>query len=353
MSGCLFQNLEQKEFSSMPDSPKTVVKACDDLIKIGIVPGIQVSISRQGFPEVHHSAGFEKHSGENLTEITPETLMNVGSVTKPVIGLLLLKLIDQKAINIDDPVSNYLPLYPDKSGTIRQLSTHTSGYAAVQTEAWPTRETELGAFAERVYRKRERNWPAGTKMEYWSTGYFILMQLIERVAGKGIESFAREVLFEPLGLERTTFEWKNAEATGRVLPYDKTQGRVVHEVAECPPLGETGLWTNAAELVKIGRVLLEEDPNCKLISHEVARLALEDQSGGFHRSVGFWQNPMGENRCPFGMKQSSQAIGHPGYTGCVLTIDPVSNTVIAIVSPALYLQSDFCNYARTVDAVLR
>ena len=96
-------------------------------------------------------------------------------------------------------------------------------------------------------------------MDYWTNGYFVLMQVIEAVLGDTIESIAHQRLFQPLGMRYTTFDSAKAESIGRVLPFAFKQERRLTELATAPPLGETGLWTTAPDLVRFGQALLHGD----------------------------------------------------------------------------------------------
>ena len=78
----------------------------------------------------------------------------------------------------------------------------------------------------------------------------------------------------------------------------------------------------------------------------------QDQSTHGHlRTVGFWLKPAGKPFRPFSEHMSPQAIGHPGYTGNYLGIDPVHDLVVAITSPCTRLQSDFDHYGQLTAEV--
>ena len=118
---------------------------------------------------------------------------------------------------------------------MRQLATHTAGYAFKQLEAWPNTSEELPDFEKRIYAPREMKQPV-VEMDYWTNGYFVIMQLIEHVVGQDIESIAQKRLFKPLGMTRTTFLGTKAEKMGRVMPYAAQQQRRLTELATAPPL---------------------------------------------------------------------------------------------------------------------
>ena len=99
----------------------------------------------------------------------------------------------------------------------------------------------MPGFEGPVYAHREKQRTPVKEMDYWTNGYFVLLRIIEGVLGEDIETIAQRQLFQPLQMHHTSFDWQKADALGRVLPYSAQADHRLTELAQAPPLGETGL----------------------------------------------------------------------------------------------------------------
>lgn len=135
----------------------------------------------------------------------------IGSITKTFVAALVLRLVEDGRLRLSDPVERWLPgLVPDGHAiTVRQLLSHTSGLPDYVDDEqlivdrdrhWQPRELVALALAPPAASALPRGSYA-----YSSTNYIILGLLAERVGGADLESQLRERLFEPLGLQATSF----------------------------------------------------------------------------------------------------------------------------------------------------
>src|SRR3954452_23823168 len=97
------------------------------------VPGLSLAIVEDG--KVSVTRGFGLANREQAVAMTPATLVAVGSTTKSVTALAILQLVEQGKVDLDAPVTRYLPWFSmddPRAGeiTVRQLLTHTSGIPA-------------------------------------------------------------------------------------------------------------------------------------------------------------------------------------------------------------------------------
>ena len=325
--------------------PASISRLFSEHILTGVTIAAQLGDKRYDFVAGHDrpadTSSDENSQINNAQQLTQNTLFNVGSVTKCITGTLLAQIVTEGMVGLDDAITKYIPAYDNSTDTVRQLATHTAGYAFAQLEAWPNTDAEMADFERRVFGPREKQKKPVVEMDYWTNGYFVLMRVIEQALGADIESIAQQRLFQPLSMQHTTFASAQAKRLGRALPYAAKEGRRLTELSDAPPLGETGLWTTAADLRTFGDYVLSlKDTQPKTFS-----LIAEDQSVADHRRcLGYWLKPLGEKIAPFAQQMSAQAIGHPGYTGCLLAVDPTHDFVIAITSPNPKLQSNFNHY---------
>jgi CubicO group peptidase (beta-lactamase class C family) len=197
-----------------------------------------------------YRAGEDEKWGrkQGVTPYTSQMQHDVRSISKSVVSLLFGIALDRKLIaSIDDPVFNYFPDYaalrtPEKDYIhLRHLLTMTSGFAWDERRAYSDpgnservmiRSTEPYHFVleQPVWRKPDEEW------NYNGGGTQLLAGVLQRTTGKSLANFAKEALFEPLGI--TQFEWLNMPASGEVA-------------------AASGLRLRPRDLAKIGQLVLD------------------------------------------------------------------------------------------------
>ncbi len=141
---------------------------------------------------------------------SPQTVFNIGSVSKQFTAACILLLAQQHKLSLDDDVRKYIPELPDYGSriTIRQLLNHTSGlrdyitllyFSGVHVEDESNSRDALGM----ILRQKALNFAPGREWSYCNTGYFLASMIVERVSGKPLSAFAKENIFDPLGMKHT------------------------------------------------------------------------------------------------------------------------------------------------------
>ncbi len=159
---------------------------------------------------------------------SPDTKFRVGSVTKQFTAALILQLAEQGQIDLDDPITVYLPDYPAKSGdsvTIHHLLTHTSGipsYTGLST----MKEFERKAFEPdsfiTTFWNLDLEFEPGAEWRYSNSGYFILGAIIEKVTGESFADALRTRILSPLGLHETGYDQHGEILKNRATGYVKS-----------------------------------------------------------------------------------------------------------------------------------
>jgi CubicO group peptidase (beta-lactamase class C family) len=170
------------------------------LIKELKVPGVSISIIKNN--KLMWSESFGVSDAIQKNKIGNKTIFEAASMSKPVFTYLVLKLVDQKKLDLDRPLSEYLPekFISDnedysKEITARMILTHTSGMPN-----WRKGGEEIGAPIPIYYRP-------GTKFSYSGEGIYYLQRVIEHITQEPLEIYAKRNLFDKLGFESTSFIW--------------------------------------------------------------------------------------------------------------------------------------------------
>lgn len=179
------------------------------------VPGLAIALVRGG--AVAGARGFGVTSVEDGgLPVTPRTLFQIGSITKSLTGTLVLRLVAAGLLDLDRPVTAYLPdltlAAPGAAGrvTLRLLLSHTAGLPWDQIT--PTRlhgRRDPGGLADFVRDElptRPLVAPPGTRWEYSNPGISLAARVAEVVTGRDYAALIAEQIAAPLGMARTTFD---------------------------------------------------------------------------------------------------------------------------------------------------
>jgi CubicO group peptidase (beta-lactamase class C family) len=152
--------------------------------------------------------GYGMASLEWQVPNTPEAKFRLGSLTKQFTATLILLLQQDGKLNINDPISKYLPDSPPAWAkiTLANLLGHTSGIPSFtgfkEFHAWSmnshTPDEEIALF-----RDKPLDFEPGSKFDYSNSNFIVLGVVIEKVSGKKYADLLRERIFEPLGMKDT------------------------------------------------------------------------------------------------------------------------------------------------------
>lgn len=335
-------------------SAQTLDVYLNRLMETGLSPCFSVKMMRGG-KECYSFLGGRETPAADARPLTAETRLNIASSTKPVTAALALSLVERGLLALGDPVRRYIPEYPFDSVTVFQLMTHTAGYDETFIIPWPRTRAERAAFYQRIYAVDKLKYAPGEKAAYWTFGYAILADILQRVAGCELEALAREVLFQPLGMAHSTFELSTLRPREYILPWFERENRSFPEACVPVATGDSGLYTTADDLIRFAQMLLDDGmwEGVRVFSSMAARLMLRESTDGkFMRSPGLWIKGAGDPMGCFGDLNSPLAAAHTGMTGCMLLIDPPVQATVVILTNSLRLHEDWRNYQRILNALL-
>jgi CubicO group peptidase (beta-lactamase class C family) len=186
---------------------------------------------------------------------TPEHAFRIGSITKPMVAVAVLRLVSEGAVALADPVGKHLPDAPGPDATVRQLLTHTSGLQAEFPGPWWERHGGP-TWDELVASGVEQLWDPGERYHYSNPGFAVLGRLVEVLRGSTWDKVLREELWEPLGMTATGRVPVGTHVTGyAVHPHaDLVHREPVPDYRAAGPAGE--VWSTPSDLVRFGMWLV-------------------------------------------------------------------------------------------------
>lgn len=136
--------------------------------------------------------------------VTPQSVFDIGSITKQFTAAAIMKLEMQGKVQTEDLISKYLDgVPPDKAGvTIHHLLTHTAGFPEYSGGDYEVSERD--ETVKRILQTPLTSEP-GKEMNYSNAGYSVLAAIVEKVSGQSYESFLQEYLFKPAGMTQTGY----------------------------------------------------------------------------------------------------------------------------------------------------
>lgn len=315
----------------------------------GLSPCFSVAVLKNDEIVFDFAKGKPLPESDSHTEITDQTLFNIGSVTKPLTGALIIKLVEMGEITLNDPVKKYIREYKFDNVTIYHLLTHTSGYDGNYPIDWPKKDESIEGYFKKIFSIDFLKHKTGEAVEYCTYGYSILMYILEKVTNMSIEQYSRNVLFDPLGMNFTTYETNSLIENEYILPYNDNIKSLEYKLNRIPATGDSGLYSTPMDLLKFSNMVLHKgEGNGKRVFSEAAiqMMLREITNRRFMRTPNFWLKASMDIHGCFGDLSSPSTVGHTGFSGCMLFIDPEFNMAGAILTNSMKLHEDWKNYKR-------
>lgn len=166
------------------------------------IPGVALAVIKDG--KVIKNKGYGLANVETNTQVTNETVFKIGSISKPIIAMGIMLLVEEGKISLDDKVGKYLDGTPEtwKDITVRNLLSHTSGIIREAPGFDPAKIQPDADVIKTVYQSPLVFAP-GEKYQYCNVGYFSLAEIISKVSGKPWSEFLSERIFKTFGMNST------------------------------------------------------------------------------------------------------------------------------------------------------
>lgn len=236
------------------------------------VPGVAIGIIQDG--QLVHAEGYGVLQAGSAAKVTADTLFSAGSVSKVATAALIVKMAATEQVDIDEDIRAYLKSWQlpasvsneNTKVTLRMILSHTAGFSIhgfadfLPGEALPTvYDTLNGTGAARDAALKFLTKP-GTHYKYSGGGYTVAQLLVTEIGGQDFPTMAKNLLLEPLGMSRSSFENPLPSSVGNIAKAHDRDGNPValpqgYEVM--PEMAASGLWTSARELGQMVVALIE------------------------------------------------------------------------------------------------
>jgi CubicO group peptidase (beta-lactamase class C family) len=292
---------------------------------------------------------FRRAYGDRQVEparepMTVDTAFDLASLTKPIAtATSVMILVDEGRIDLDAPVAKYLPGFGSNGKeqiTVRDLLTHQGGLIA---------DNSIKDYAEGIARSWENILgltpvaERGTRFIYSDMGFVTLGKLVETVSGKPLDEFVRERIYVPLGMKDTMYR-PVPDLAARCAATEQRDGKWMKGDVHDPRAwalggvaGHAGLFSTADDLARYAQMIVNggEYGGRRILSAAIVdQMKAPQKVPSGVRGLG-WdkQTSYSSNR---GDLFTAEAIGHGGFTGTGIWIDPPQQLFVIFLSTRLH-----------------
>jgi CubicO group peptidase (beta-lactamase class C family) len=225
------------------------------------VPGVSIAVIHDG--EIAFARGYGVRETGKPDPVTPDTLFQAASISKPVAVTGALRLVEQGLLDLDADVNEYLTTWkvPPSGGwqprlTLRQLASHSAGLTVhgfpgyLRDAARPTLVQVLDGIPPANTPPVRVDTVPGTQFRYSGGGTSVIQQLILDVTGTPFPDLMRELVLDPLGMAASGYlqplpesRWQEATTGHRA-----SAGPVTGQWHIYPEMAAAGLWTTPTDL---------------------------------------------------------------------------------------------------------
>jgi CubicO group peptidase (beta-lactamase class C family) len=327
-----------------------------------ITPTLVVLAARRGVIVLHEAYG-RLTPAPDAPALPRDAIFPLASLSKPITATAAMLLVDEGLLGLNRPLAEYIPEFTGEGKNavmVHHLLTHTSGlrdediaaHAMAKHSIAPPEDYRLPAwiYDHTVALCDTPLWkPPGTEMSYSDFNYDLLGEIVCRISGRPLADFARERIFEPLGMEDTSY----------ILP-DVLRHRVVRRPTDTPwadldspalqdsPWPAAGVLSTAFDIAIFGQMFLDEGSygDTRVLSPAAVAEMTRNQIPGIgshfigqhfpEAGWGYGWSINGNKKSQlFGSLWSPSAFEHAGAGGVHMWIDPTYDLVGVYFSVAL------------------
>jgi serine-type D-Ala-D-Ala carboxypeptidase len=326
----------------------------------GSLFALGVVVARRGIVVLSEAYGPQTADPDS-PPLTLDSIFTLASITKPITTTALMILVDEGLVGLNRPVQEYIPEFVGEGKEevmVHHLPTHTSGLSDAVANRHAERKKEAIAVPpaeptahpevhEHMFLRYDAPlWkPPGTQMSYCNIGIALMGEIVRRMSGQSLADFARERIFEPLGM-KDTFYSVPASVRHRVVrrPMEYPASSLDSlEVQETPWVGAA--FSSPRDMAVFGQMFLDGGSygEVQVLSRAAVAAMTRNQIPGVRAEYGkevfteaCWGLGWGieGDKKSGGALRSPQSFSHGGSGGTFLWVDPVYELVGVYFSAA-------------------
>ncbi len=303
-------------------------------------------IAEKGVIVLQKSYGYKNFAAHVYND--SNCIYQIGSITKQFTSTVILKLQEEGKLSIDDKLSKYFPefKYADKI-TLKNLLTHTSGIYNYTNDidendsAIVCNPVNKQLILDLIF-KKGLDFTPGTKFSYDNSGYYLLGMVIEKVTGKSYEEEVRNIIFQPLGMSHSFFDFRNSNDTNRATGYKKLNANeqvIAQRWDSTVTYAAGGIFSTTGDMYKWARVVANKD----ILSAASWKAAFTPNLE--HYGYGWFIDTL------YGERSVSHGGGLPGYMA-YFTYYPRRDVTIILLSNEGYYGEGLNDIAASLSAIV-
>lgn len=332
---------------------KKIKNLIDTGIKTGTFPGAVVLVEHDNRVVLRTAVG-SKEPACPADKMTPDTLFDLASLTKPLAtALLTLTIFEAEKISLNAKISRFFNNLPEESRsiTVFQLLTHSSGLPPVPDIylAFPDPSKIDRHLAENILLTRVPVKKPGTEVVYSCTGYLFTGLMLEKITGIRLGLLFKKLITDKLGITDLFFN-PEKKYIDRVAPTEfcrwrkrRLRGIVHDENSYCMggDGGNAGLFGTVDSVLQLSKIFSDNGfyKGERVLKPEAVDLMthVQVELTEKRRSVGFMFN---EPLAPCGPLFSKGSYGHTGFTGTSIWIEPEKKLKIIVFTNRVHFGRD-------------
>jgi len=322
---------------------ENIMSRCEQLLEEGlknhVYSGAALAVGKGDQIFVKKVLGTVSYD-EDAAPVTASTLFDMASLSK-ILGTTFcaFHMIQDGTLCLADTLDELLPDVPEdkKNITVFNLMTHTSG---IPSEIFLYRVCTSPDQAVETILNTPLAYSTGKGVAYSCMGYIVLGKIMERITGRPLNELAKEWTFDPLGMTDTCYRPLTECKPDPTIAYTETETLN----GPCPPgvvhdenarylngiSGNAGVFSNLDDMIRFA-VMLSKN-GAPLMNKRLYDLARDNYTPGLDENRGLGFQLSGPNATFFGDMFGNDGLGHTGFTGTSLAVDPHTGFYVVLLT---------------------
>ena len=288
-------------------------------------------VAKNGMQVFHKAFGWRDFESRSYNDTL--TIFPILSITKSFTAIVILMLQEQKKLSVKDRLSKYLPGFPNAEEiTIEQLITHTSGIHNFTDDIGEedsalvnhpvTKQFMLDYIANKPF-----DYSPGKGFAYNNSAYYLAGIVIEKATGRSYEENVRELIFKPLDMQRSGFDFNHLPATMKAKGYqvfNSSEQKPYTYVDSTVGYSAGSIYSTSTDMYKWGQAIASG----QLLSAASWKYAFKRQASDY--GFGFRINHF------FGNDYIKHSGGYPGFVSEFIYYPKQAVTIILLKNTGNY-----------------